>query len=235
MLYNLIFSRLKQRRTCNLALWIWFSKLLVTESQKGWGWKRPLGVIKSNIPAQAGSPRACCSGFCPYSSCITSGKETPWTTSLDNLLWCSVTLTIKQLFMLIVISIGPYWSTCLKSNPSHTFLKLLTYGMLSFVPKGRHCEFFVTKKISDDPLYCYILSQTELLESFRMRHDLLCKFSWAAFIFFWADLVEQFPTQTLVSTFGINHYVPLPHFSSRQNRCILFQRFFRPEVFNLFP
>lgn len=66
----------------------------------------------------------------------------------------------------------------LKRNLSHAFLKLLIYDVLSFVPKETaDTEFSVTKKMSRDALYCCILSQTELLESFRMLHDLLCKLS----------------------------------------------------------
>lgn len=38
-----------------------------TESKNGWGWKRPLEVIWSNYPAQAGSSRASCPGPCPNS------------------------------------------------------------------------------------------------------------------------------------------------------------------------
>lgn len=73
----------------------------------------------------------------------------------------------------------------LKRNLSHAFLKLLIYAVLSFVPKEMAAtEFSVTKKMSHDPLYCCILSQTELLESFRTLHDLLCKLSWATLIFF---------------------------------------------------
>ena len=74
----------------------------------------------------------------------------------------------------------------LKRNLSHAFLKLLIYAVLSFVPKemADPVSSLLLKKMSDHPLYCYILSQTELLESFRMIHDLLCKLSWGTLIFF---------------------------------------------------
>ena len=37
----------------------------ITESQNGRGWKGPLWVTQSNPPAEAGSPRAGCTGPCP--------------------------------------------------------------------------------------------------------------------------------------------------------------------------
>jgi len=40
----------------------------ITESQNGRGWKGPLWVTQSNPPAQAGSPRAGCTGPCPGGS-----------------------------------------------------------------------------------------------------------------------------------------------------------------------
>jgi len=49
----------------------------ITESQNVRGWKGPLWVIKSNSPAQAGSPTAGCTGPCPGGSSISPEKETP--------------------------------------------------------------------------------------------------------------------------------------------------------------
>jgi len=42
-----------------------------TESQNGWGWKGPLGIIQSNTPAKAGSPTAGCTGPRPGRVWIT--------------------------------------------------------------------------------------------------------------------------------------------------------------------
>ena len=49
----------------------------ITESQNGQGWQGPLWVIQSNPPAQAGSPRAGCTGPRPGGSWISPEKETP--------------------------------------------------------------------------------------------------------------------------------------------------------------
>jgi len=39
-----------------------FLRVVITESQNVWGWKGPLWVTQSNPPAEAGSPRAGCTG-----------------------------------------------------------------------------------------------------------------------------------------------------------------------------
>jgi len=48
-----------------------------TESQKG-GWNGPPEVIWSNLPAQAGSPKASCPGPCPDGFWICLRMETIW-------------------------------------------------------------------------------------------------------------------------------------------------------------
>ena len=48
-----------------------------TESQNSRGWKGPLWVTQSNPPAQAGSPRAGCTGPWSGGSWISPEKETP--------------------------------------------------------------------------------------------------------------------------------------------------------------
>ena len=40
----------------------------ITESQNGRGWKGPLWVTQPTPPAEAGSPRAGCTGPCPGGS-----------------------------------------------------------------------------------------------------------------------------------------------------------------------
>ena len=62
-----------------MCLWL-FSALAfhrITESLTGRGWKGPLWVIWSNPPAEAGSPRAGCTGPCLGGSGISPEKETP--------------------------------------------------------------------------------------------------------------------------------------------------------------
>ena len=49
----------------------------ITESQNVRGWKRPLWVIYSNPPDEAGSPTVRCRGPCPRWPWISPEKETP--------------------------------------------------------------------------------------------------------------------------------------------------------------
>ena len=71
----------------------------LTESQSGWGWKGPLEVVWSNLPAQAGPPRASRPGPCPddfWTSLRMETPQPPWETWYQ----CSVTLTVKKCFLM---------------------------------------------------------------------------------------------------------------------------------------
>ena len=65
----------KLKAACNFAVSLPFHR--ITESQNSRGWKGPLWVIKSNPPAEAGSPTAGCTGPCPGRFWISPEKETP--------------------------------------------------------------------------------------------------------------------------------------------------------------
>jgi len=75
-------------------------KTVNTESQNGWGWKGPLEVTWSTIPAQAGPPTTSCPRPCSYSFWTPPKLETPQplraTCSMlghphseKNISWCS--------------------------------------------------------------------------------------------------------------------------------------------------
>ena len=61
---------------CSPAEWR-SSPLGITESQNSRGWKGPLWVTQSNPPAEAGAPRAGCTGPRPGGAGISPEKETP--------------------------------------------------------------------------------------------------------------------------------------------------------------
>lgn len=90
---NLYLSTIWQNSR-NAVLWLTdllflpFLTLEITESQNSWGWKRPLEVIGSKPPAQAGTLRAACPGTCPDDFWISPRMETPqhsWVTGLGHL------------------------------------------------------------------------------------------------------------------------------------------------------
>lgn len=69
------------------------STVFIIGSQDGSSWKGPLEVIQSNLPAQAGLPRAQCSGLCPDGQAGVEGTGSYlWEISVCCLSWAEMCL-----------------------------------------------------------------------------------------------------------------------------------------------
>lgn len=80
----------------------------------------------------------------------------------------------------------------LQRNLCHTFLKLFIYAVLFLYQETTDTvNSLFLKKMSDESLYCYILPQTEFLESFRMVYDFVNYHEILSYIYIYIFFSEQ--------------------------------------------
>ena len=97
----------------------------ITESQSVRGWKGPLWVIWCNPPAEAGSPRAGCTGPCPGGSWTSPEKENPQPP------WATCSRAPSHLTMCPETAVYCFFRPL--SQLHHSFASVLLLGGESFI------------------------------------------------------------------------------------------------------